>query len=71
MRKIEENHYLADDGKVFAKKTNGVICGDELFLGYSYYDDLGNKLDEPHLDTIDEYEEIEDADPIDIEDIIF
>ena len=60
MRKIEENHYLADEGKVFVKKTNGVICGDELFLGYSYYDDSGNKLETPHFNTIDEYYEAEE-----------
>ena len=64
MKQIEENHYLADDGKVFRKKSTGVVHGDELFLGYSYYNDFGKILSEPHMDTIDEYEEIDDNENI-------
>ena len=32
--------------------------GQDLWLGYSYYID-GKKLDEKHLDVIDEFEEID------------
>ena len=59
MKKIEENHYLADEGKMFVKRSNGAIVGDELFLGFSYYDDFGNKLETPHLDTIGDFDEVE------------
>lgn len=59
MKKIEENHYIADDGKMFVKRSNGAIMGNELFLGFSYYDDFGNKLETPHLDTIGDFDEVE------------
>lgn len=59
MKKIEENHYIADEGKMFVKRSNGAIMGNELFLGFSYYDDFGNKLETPHLDTIGDFDEVE------------
>lgn len=59
MKKIEENHYIADEGKMFVKRSNGAIAGSELFLGFSYYDDFGNKLETPHLDTIGDFDEVE------------
>lgn len=49
---------IADEGKVLRRKNNGMIYGNEISLGYSYTDtDVG--LPEPHLDTPDDFEEID------------
>ena len=55
---IDGNHIIADEGKVFRRKGTENIFGKEIFLGYSYYIN-GVKLDEPHLDTPEDFEEIE------------
>ena len=53
----------AEDGKVFRRKNTNEIFGEEISLGYSYYID-GVKLQEPHLDTPEDFEEIESPDQI-------
>lgn len=61
MRIDSENtaHYVADNGKVFKRISDDVIFGNELYLGYTYY--INNVLqDPPHLETIDEYVEIDE-----------
>ena len=47
----------ADSGKVFKRKNSSDVFGSEIALGYSHYID-GKKLDEPHLDTADDFEEV-------------
>ena len=47
----------ADEGKVFRRIADGQIYGNEISLGYSYYVN-GVKLTEPHLDTIEDFEQI-------------
>jgi hypothetical protein len=59
-----DNHIIADDGKVFRRIADGTIYGREIYLGYSYYIS-GVKLDEPHLDTPEDFEEIDDPTEID------
>ncbi len=49
---------IADEGKVFRKKSDGMIYGDKIFLGYNYYE-AGMLLSEPKLDTPDDFEEID------------
>ncbi len=49
---------LADEGKVFKRKNTDDIYGDEMWLGYSYYIG-GIKQDPPHLDTPEDFEEID------------
>lgn len=50
---------VADEGKVFRRKgTEEDIYGHEVWLGYSWYIN-GAKLDEPHLDTPEDFEEID------------
>ena len=49
---------IADEGKSLRRKNSNDIFGDELWLGYSYYID-GKKLDEPHLDVPEDFEEID------------
>ncbi len=56
---IDNNHIIADDGKVFRRIDDNRIYGTEIYLGYSYYIN-GVKLDEPHLDTPEDFEEIDD-----------
>lgn len=48
----------ADEGKIFRRKGTEEIFGEEIALGYSYYID-GVKLDEPHKDVPEDFEEID------------
>ena len=48
----------AKSGKVFRRISDGTIYGDEINLGYTYFID-GKLLEEPHLDTINDFEEID------------
>lgn len=49
----------AENGKVFRRIADGQIYGNEISLGYSYYIN-GVKLNEPHLDTEDDFEQIDE-----------
>ncbi len=48
----------ADEGKIFKRKGTEELFGEEIALGYSYYID-GVKLDEPHKDVPEDFEEID------------
>ena len=52
-------HYIADEGKLFRRISDGVVFGSEIYLGYTYYIG-GKKLSEPKLEVIEDFEEIED-----------
>lgn len=56
--KNNSKHIIADEGKVFQRKSDGFIFGNEIYLGYTYYIG-GKKLDEPHLEVIEDFEEID------------
>ena len=56
--KIEGNKITAEEGKVFKRKSDGFIYGNEIFLGYTYFIG-GQKLSEPHLEVPEDFEEIE------------
>lgn len=56
--KNNSNHIIADEGKVFKRKSDGFIFGNEIYLGYTYYIG-GKKLDEPHLEVVEDFEEID------------
>ena len=56
--KNNSKHIIADKGKVFKRKSDGFIYGEEIYLGYTYYIG-GKKLDEPHLDVVEDFEEID------------
>lgn len=49
---------VADEGKMFVRKSDGHIAGEQITLGYNYYD-AGLPLKEPYLETPDDYEEID------------
>lgn len=51
----------ASEGKVLKRKGTEEIFGNEIYLGYSYYIG-GVKLEEPHLDVADDFEEVYSAD---------
>ena len=51
-------HIIADEGKVFKRKSDSFIYGEEIYLGYTYYIG-GKKLDEPHLEVAEDFEEID------------
>ena len=61
MTQDKENkaHWIADEGKVFKRKSDGFIFGNEIYLGYTYYLN-GEKLSEPKLEIIEDFEEVED-----------
>jgi hypothetical protein len=49
---------LADEGKVFRKKSSGFIVGDSVSFGYDYYD-AGVGLSHPYAPKPEDYDEIE------------
>lgn len=59
--KINENRIRADVGKLLRRKSDGLICGRELHLGFTYYIE-GKKLDTPLQELPDHFEEIDDPD---------
>ena len=59
MRIDETNskHIIADEGKTFRRIGTDEVYSNELWLGYTYQ--IGGKiLDNPHLDTAEDFEEI-------------
>lgn len=56
--KNDSSHIIAEEGKVFKRKSDGLIFGEEIFLGYTYYIN-GEKLDEPHLEVPEDFEEVD------------
>lgn len=53
-----DNIIKADPGKCFKRKIDGVVFGDEIYLGITYYLD-GIRLQEPIQETPDNFEEID------------
>lgn len=49
----------ASDGKALRRKSDGTIYGKSVYLGYNYYES-GQLLNEPHLDTPEDFEEIDE-----------
>lgn len=48
----------ADEGKLLVRKSDGWIAGEQVSLGYNYYE-AGVALSSPRLETPDDYEEID------------
>ena len=48
----------ADEGKLLVRKSDGWIAGEQVSLGYNYYE-AGVALSNPRLETNDDYEEID------------
>ena len=62
---------IADEGKVLRRIASDEIIGPEIWLGYTYY--IGGVLQNPpHLDTQNDFDEVdaqEEIDPTDESDI--
>ena len=48
----------ADEGRLLVRKSDGWIAGEQVSLGYNYYE-AGVALSSPRLETPDNYEEID------------
>lgn len=61
--KIDKNNsslIYADSGKIFKRISDGLVFGNKLYLGYTYY--IGNKLlQEPLLELPEHYIEIDET----------
>ena len=53
------NIIIAQEGKVFRRKSDGFIFGKEIHLGYTHYLG-GKKLEEPLMELSEHFEEIDD-----------
>lgn len=60
---IDSNHITTEKGKVFRRKADGLIYGNEIWLGYTYYIG-GARLNEPHLEVPEDFEEIWDQEEV-------
>ena len=58
IEQITTSRLIADNGKVFRRKTDGYIVGDTITLGYDYYD-ASVALSHPHAVSAEDFEEIE------------
>ena len=56
--KSDKKTIVAAEGKVFRRKSDNWIAGNEIYLGYTYYIG-GIKLVEPLLELPEHYEEID------------
>lgn len=57
IEQITTSRMIADEGKVFRKKSSGFICGPEISLGYDYYD-AGAGLAYPDAPKPEDFDEI-------------
>ena len=64
---LNNNYITAEEGKVFRRISDSQLFGNEIYLGYTYYLS-GEKLEEPLLELLEHYEEIDD--PADEETIL-
>ena len=58
IEQITTSRMVADEGKVFIRKSDGYIMGDTISLGYDYYD-AGLPNLAPHATSVEDYEEID------------
>ncbi len=67
MRIIQNQHTVihADEGKVFRRKSDGMIMGETIHLGYNYYD-AGLPVT-PYMAKPTDYEEVDAVVPTDDE----
>lgn len=59
----------ADEGKLLVRKRDGWIAGEQVSLGYNYYE-AGVALSAPRLETPDDYEEIDKPEDYEVKPII-
>ena len=59
----------ADGGKLLVRKSDGWVAGEQVTLGYNYYE-AGVALSKPHLEVPDDYEEIDKPEDYEVKPII-
>lgn len=59
----------ADEGKLLVRKSDGWIAGEQLSLGYNYYE-AGVALSNPRLEEPEDYEEIDKPEDYEVKPII-
>ena len=59
----------ADEGKLLVRKSDGWIAGEQVSLGYNYYE-AGVALSNPRLEEPEDYEEIDKPEDYEVEPII-
>ena len=59
----------ADEGKLLVRKSDGWIAGEQVTLGYNYYE-AGVALSKPHLEVPDDYMEIDKPEDYEVKPII-
>ena len=59
--RIEGKTIYADEGKQLRRIADKLLRGEELTLGYTYYIN-DQRLDEPHLEVPEDYEEVSEED---------
>lgn len=57
MKILDNIHLIADPGKVIRRKLDGAICGEEIYLGLSFYKN-GKLRPAPYIERPSDYEEI-------------
>lgn len=50
---------IASEGKIFRRKSDGMLFDKEITLGYTYFID-GKILSEPHLEVPEDFEEVDE-----------
>ena len=56
----DARHIIADEGKVFRRKSDGFVYGNEIYLGKTWR--IGDKvLEEPIEEQATDFEEIEES----------
>lgn len=59
----------ADEGKLLVRKSDGWVAGEQVSLGYNYYE-AGVALSKPHLEVPDDYMEIDKPEDYEVKPII-
>ena len=59
----------ADGGKLLVRKSDGWVAGEQVTLGYNYYE-AGVALSKPHLEVPDDYMEIDKPEDYEVKPII-
>lgn len=60
---------VAEEGKLLCRKSDGWVAGEQITLGYNYYE-AGVGLSQPKMETPDDYEEIPIPDDYEVKPII-
>lgn len=60
---------VAEEGKLLVRKSDGWVAGEQVTLGYNYYE-AGVALSKPHLEVPDDYMEIDKPEDYEVRPII-